>query len=33
MDANLVPCFIERHYVLVRVDDLLNVLVIIVPPS
>ncbi len=29
-DANLVPCLIERHLVLVRVDDLLDVLVVAV---
>jgi hypothetical protein len=32
-EADLVPRFIERHRVLVRVDDLLDVLVVVVPPD
>jgi hypothetical protein len=32
-DADLVPCPIERHRVLVRVDDLLDVPVVVVPPD
>jgi hypothetical protein len=32
-DADLVPCLIERHHVLVRVDDLLDVLIIVIPPD
>jgi hypothetical protein len=31
-DVNLVPHLIEKHCVLVQVDDLLDVLVIVVPP-
>ncbi len=30
-DVNLVPHFIERHRVLVRVNDMLDVLVVVVP--
>jgi len=30
-DVNLVPRFIERHHELVQVDDLLDVLVIVIP--
>jgi hypothetical protein len=30
-DANFGPCLIERHHVLVRIDDLLDVLVVVVP--
>jgi hypothetical protein len=32
-DTDLVPCLIERHHVLVRVDDLLDVLVIVILPN
>jgi hypothetical protein len=32
-DIDIVPCLIERHHVLIQVDDLLDVLVIVVPPD
>ncbi len=32
-DINLVPCFIKRHRVLVRINDLLDVLVVVVSPN
>jgi hypothetical protein len=32
-DADLVPRLIERHYVLVRINNLFDVLVVVVPPD
>jgi hypothetical protein len=32
-DTDIGPCFIERHHVLVQIDDLLDVLVVVVPPD